>query len=132
MAEMLLPQTSVRVDHLGMSARIQKDRVDHLGMSPRMPTSPSMPRPASSTSSPRQQMSSSHFPPQKRPTTSRSQPELLSKLLFFVRHELQQLLSQPGTDEHIRERSISISIGSTPRPAFWRRLRCAAVSSARA
>ena len=49
-------------------------------------------------------MSSSHFPPQKRPTTSRSQPELLSKLLFFVRHELQQLLSQPGTDEHIRER----------------------------
>jgi hypothetical protein len=95
---MLLPQTS---------ARLQKVRVDQLGMSPRMPTSPSMPRPDSSASSPRQQMaasSSAHFPPQKRPTTARSQPELLSKLLFFVRHELQQVLSPPGTDQHIRER----------------------------
>ena len=95
---MQLPQTS---------ARLQKDRADQLGMSPRMPTSPSVPRPASSESSPRQQMaatSSVHFPPQKRPTTARAQPELLSKLLFFVRHELQQVMSPPGTDQHIRDR----------------------------
>ena len=96
--QLQLPQTS---------ARLQKDRADQLGMSPRMPTSPSVPRPASSESSPRQQMaatSSVHFPPQKRPTTARAQPELLSKLLFFVRHELQQVMSPPGTDQHIRDR----------------------------
>ena len=96
--QLQLPQTS---------ARLQKDRADQLGMSPRMPTSPSVPRPASSEASPRQQMaatSSVHFPPQKRPTTARAQPELLSKLLFFVRHELQQVMSPPGTDQHIRDR----------------------------
>ena len=106
MASMMLPQASPRGFN-ATAAMLQKDRVDQLGMSPRMPTSPSMPRPASSEPSPRQQTaasSSAYFPPQKRPTTARSQPELLSKLLFFVRHELQQLTGTPGTDQHIRER----------------------------
>ena len=106
MASMMQPQASPRGFN-ATAAMLQKDRVDQLGMSPRMPTSPSMPRPASSEPSPRQQTaasSSAYFPPQKRPTTARSQPELLSKLLFFVRHELQQLTGTPGTDQHIRER----------------------------
>ena len=95
-----------------LSSRLQVDAAQYFELVP-----PAAPRPGSAAPSPRETALS-------RPQSARTlgdtlplassrpavagrgkpQPELLQKLLFFVRHELQNLHTPPGSDQHVLER----------------------------
>ena len=101
--------------HQLLSSTLQQQKAQHFAISegpdmrpltPRPP--PATPRPATAAPSPRPGSSSGSYViahPTQRPSTARvGQPELLSKLLYFVKHELDKVESPPGSDAHIRER----------------------------
>ena len=62
-------------------------------------------RPASAAPRPNSAAPSTVISYPARPATARtSQPEILSKLLYFVRHELQNAEAPAGSDAHVHER----------------------------